>query len=196
MMDLDAELGTKRNPIISYTIYLDKSHYIVTMNNNILPHADFVHCMAYDNTDKKGHSTIKFAQQGLAWANEIFKEQKDKFTLGLPFYGRSKINMEPMTYYDIAPHLKGKNKNITNVYKDQYFNSQYTLSKKIKMAVDAGVGGIMIWELGQDRQPFMQHKDSLMNGVLKALVKYGLTTRLDPDVINTESNKEVGEGEL
>jgi hypothetical protein len=34
----------------------------------------------------------------------------------------------------------------------------------------ARVGGIMIWELGQDRQPFREHADSLMGAVHRALL--------------------------
>jgi len=35
----------------------------------------------------------------------------------------------------------------------------------------AKVGGIMIWELGQDRQPFREHADSLMGAVHRALLE-------------------------
>ena len=92
-------------PIVSFTMYLDPNHYSVIQEYDLLSVADFLHCMAYDNTDKKGHSTVAFAKKGLTLAQSHFENEKRKFTLGVPFYGRSMVNMEPAAYYDIAPSV-------------------------------------------------------------------------------------------
>ncbi len=139
--------------------------------------ADFVHCMAYDNHGE--HSTMEFAKKGITLAQEQFGNHLGKFTLGVPFYGRSVLNGEPKTYSDLIPMLTN---NKTNRIGPQYYNSQETVRKKLQLAARRGIGGIMIWELGQDLQPFMLDK-SLMHAVRVGLnhVQAGLTKEVAKD---------------
>lgn len=50
-----------------------------------------------------------------------------------------------------------------------FYNSGFTLKEKIALSVSAGIGGVMIWEVGQDVQPF-NRSDSLMSAVYEGLL--------------------------
>lgn len=145
------------NNIVTFTMYLDPRHYDVIMKYKLLEHADYVHCMAYDQHGP--HSTYDFAESGIELA-EKKGFQLQKFTLGLPFYGRHIDNGEPKTWYEFADKFKGKGENV-DALESYYFNNKATIRKKTKLAIDRKIGGVMIWEIGQDKQP-MNHPDALM----------------------------------
>lgn len=48
--------------VVTFTMYLDASHYRVIDHFDLLDAADYVHCMAYDARGQ--HSTVAFAKQG------------------------------------------------------------------------------------------------------------------------------------
>ena len=50
-----------------------------------------------------------------------------------------------------------------------FFNSGNTLQAKLSLAVSAGIGGVMIWEVGQDKQPF-NGSQSLMHALHRGLL--------------------------
>jgi len=56
-----------------------------------------------------------------------------------------------------------------------FYNSGPTLMAKVEAAHAAGLGGVMIWELGQDVQPF-NRSDSLMRAIHSKLVSLGAIT--------------------
>jgi GH18 family chitinase len=74
---------------------------------------------------------------------------KEKLVLGVPFYGRHvKRRDQAMSYREIV----GKHKPAagTDVIDGVYFNGPATIRRKAEYAVEAGLGGVMAWELGQD----------------------------------------------
>lgn len=162
--------GDRSKNVVTFTMYLDPHHADVIQQFNMLEHADFVHCMAYDQHGK--HSTYEFAVSGVRMAVEK-KLPLEKFTLGVPFYARNIHNGEPKTYGDILPELKAK-KPEHALSVDQlgtfYFNSQKMIERKTELAIASKLGGVMIWELGQDVQP-ESRPESLMHGILAALDK-------------------------
>ena len=170
-------------------VYLDPNHYDLITRFNLLQHADFVHCMAYDQHGE--HSTYDFAMSGILYAQQKNFPLK-KFTLGVPFYARSTRNGNPKTYGEIwgqllRKHQEDPTKVPRNVdtYGQYYFNSQDMIRKKTELSMDSGIGGIMIWELGQDVQP-MDQEHSLMKAIAQVTMKNNVRPPLEEDRASLE----------
>ena len=153
------------NNIVTFTMYLDENHYDIIRRYNLLADADYVHCMAYDQP--RQHSTYAFFKRGIKLARDKQFPMK-KFTIGVPFYARHTTTGEPMTYADVMPHLHNA---IDDQWEHYYFNSKTLMEKKTRAAFKDGVGGVMIWELGQDVQPLNDPR-SLMSALHSALPWY------------------------
>jgi GH18 family chitinase len=158
-------LGGRANNVVTFTMYLDPNHYDVIQRYQLLRDADYVHCMAYDQPHQ--HATYAFYRSGVRLARDKGLDLA-KFTMGLPFYARDTRNGEPKTYQELQ-HL------LHNGVDDQvhhlYFNSKETIAKKTRNAVHERLGGVMIWELGQDVQPLSDTR-SLMASLHKELPWY------------------------
>ena len=83
--------------------------------------------------------------------------------LGLPFYGRQITNRKnALTYAEIKVRFRPKRgQDEAGGY---YFNGPDTIAKKVKLAKERGLSGVMIWEIGQDAKG----KDSLLKEVALA----------------------------
>ena len=120
---------------------------------------DAAHVMSYDNGPR--HATYEQAVADLNKMALLGVPAKMQL-LGLPFYGRSITNRgHTKTYAEIKKGFHPKRE------QDEaggfYFNGPETLAKKVKLAKERGLGGVMIWEIGQDAKG----KDSLLS-TLKA----------------------------
>lgn len=107
---------------------------------------DEIHIMAYDHDGQ--HATPAQAQEDIA---AFIKKgvPKKKLFLGLPFYGRDIHDRnKEMTYADIVQRFHPAAE--TDMAGDFYFNNVRTIVLKTKAAQQDGLGGVMIWELGQD----------------------------------------------
>jgi chitinase len=160
MGETKALLGGKA--IVSFTMYLDPNHYDVIQRYKLLEKAHYLHCMAYDQP--RQHSTMAFFMSGIRYAREKGIDLS-KFTMGLPFYSRDVRNGDPKTYGELSPQLDNE---VDDQFGTHYFNSRTTIAKKVKAAREARIGGVMIWELGQDVQPLSSPK-SLMTAIQGAL---------------------------
>jgi chitinase len=116
---------------------------------------DWINMMVYDargpwNPDNPGqHSSVDFALQAI----EFWRGQgvsADRLVLGVPFYGydfsdRKKIHS--VHYSELIEQ------SATNAFLDQkglvFYNGIHTILKKLRIAYSE-LGGIMMWELGQD----------------------------------------------
>ena len=148
--------------IVTFTMYLDPQHYKIITRYDLLRDADFVHCMAYDQPHQ--HSTMSFFQSGIDQAKRNHFPLR-KFTMGLPFYARHIRSGDPKTYAEIHGDLHNDHDDHVGEY---YFNSRTLLTRKTESARHHGIGGVMIWELGQDVQP-LSRPDSLMSAVRAGL---------------------------
>jgi GH18 family chitinase len=117
-------------------------------------HLDAVQVMSYDNGTR--HSTYAQAEKDLD-AMAKSGAPANKLLLGLPFYGRQITNRNNvLTYAEIKQRFRpGNNQDEAGGF---YFNGPDTLAKKVKLAKKRGLGGVMIWEIGQDAKG----KDSLL----------------------------------
>jgi len=126
-----------------------------------------------------------------------------KVTLGLPFYGRRTGSGDWETYEDILQRLGGQpraqqQKDVElqephNYAEDKtsssdgkgvvYYNGPVTIERKVALALSNGLGGVMIWEAGQDcrlqpvthgdvthRRTCFRDDDSLLLAIERALL--------------------------
>jgi GH18 family chitinase len=122
---------------------------------------DRIHIMAYDHGGER-HSTFEQAVADVK-AFEARKVPRAKLCLGLPFYGRGmkdrKLQMsyaEVMRQYRPAPEA--------DAVGGVYFNGIETIRRKTRFARGHGLGGVMVWELGQDASG----KASLLRAIQEA----------------------------
>lgn len=135
-------------------------------------HFDYCHAMAYSLYDQeKRHSTQRLAKLTVdEWAKA--KLPLGRLTLGLPFYGISRISGQPDTYgsiLDREPDLKYKLNVDESTNGSFYFNNAETLAKKVRYAAKRKLGGVMIWELGQDKAASNPTGGSLLRHVWSAV---------------------------
>ena len=107
---------------------------------------DRIHIMSYDHSGR--HSTYEqalsdvtnFRSRGIA---------ADILCLGVPFYGRGITNREQTVSYGqiVADYYPAAE---VDEIDGIYFNGRGTIARKTNLALDTGLRGIMIWEIGQD----------------------------------------------
>lgn len=106
---------------------------------------DYVQVMAYDHDQR--HSTFESAKRDVDQLLDM-KIPAKKIIFGLPFYGRNLKTRDAMTYREI--HEKLSPEPDQNEVQGVYFNGPEMIRRKTEHAVRSQLGGVMIWELGQD----------------------------------------------
>ena len=113
---------------------------------------DLLHAMSYDQSGPQ-HSPFSLAEKAVALAKQHLPP--NKCTLGVPFYGRDGARGDWTTYEDLQqdhwdvlrdPSVDAVRRNGAAVG----FNGAATIERKTTLALEEGLGGIMIWEVGQD----------------------------------------------
>lgn len=107
---------------------------------------DRIHIMAYDQGAR--HSTYETAVECVAKfiAQSI---PRSKLCMGVPFYGRKIDETDrSITYRQfVETHQLPADTDEIDGY---YFNGIDTIKRKTRYCLDENLGGVMIWELGQD----------------------------------------------
>ena len=142
--------------VITMAYYPDVRQETLLAAGNLSGAVDLMHMMTYDQGGGH-HSTYKFAETAAQQGVRIFgADQAHKLTLGLPFYGRHSGTGEWTTYEDLVQHwhpLKARHDRVpasgpANAFIG--FNGVDTIHNKTRLAARLGLGGVMIWEVGQD----------------------------------------------
>lgn len=113
---------------------------------------DRVHGMLYDDVGR--HSTLEKVE---GQVDHLIARgvEPSKLLLGVPFYGRGYTRSGPawssaLSYkalrerYELEPDQ--------DTVSGYYFNGIETVQKKVEFAKDAGLAGVMVWEIGQDTE--------------------------------------------
>lgn len=108
---------------------------------------DWVNLMTYD-CDGPKHATYEFAENSVKYWVEARGFEPEKLNLGLPFYGRP----FPGDYHlllEADPEAPEKDMVILNG-QEVWYNGRETLRKKVALAREYGLGGVMVWEISHD----------------------------------------------
>ena len=123
-----------------------------------LAQLDLVLVMAYDNLCARGeappckHATYAFAARTVDAALRAGVPAA-KLALGVPFYARDVHTGAPETYAELVRRHGVDARPGADRVGDWYYNGPRTLARKARLAHARGLGGLMVWELGQDVRP-------------------------------------------
>ncbi|CAE7352676.1 unnamed protein product [Symbiodinium natans] len=112
---------------------------------------DLLHMMSYDQGGGH-HSSLDYGKKSADQGTQILPARQ--LTMGVPFYGRHSRSGEWTTYEDLVQKHWPLNPNVDSVdAPDQGtigFNGVDTIRHKTGYALQVELGGVMIWEVGQD----------------------------------------------
>ena len=143
-----------------------------------LANFDSIEIMSYDMFDERGNHAA-FYTSAYEVVDKLIDKGLDlkKFNLGVPYYSRP-VNADPYwgNYYDVADKLSPFENSYVEAYTDingvshpallNYYNGRQMIYDKTAYAMDAGLGGIMIWHFGTDS---FDPELSLTNTIAKAI---------------------------
>ncbi len=168
-LDIEGKLITAALP--NQTLYAN-------INQNALDAFDWINIMAYDatgpwNPSSPGqHSSYSFAQDGISFWKNTVGISADRLNLGLPFYGYEFVNSSTViaVTYEQMVSTDPNYADLDNVG-NTYYNGRPTIESKVALANNE-VGGILIWEVGQDA--FNQY--SLLTTIHNKYTSLGMVT--------------------
>ena len=117
-----------------------------TLDKQAIDAVDEVHLMSYDHPGR--HSTLAQAQADVE-AMLARGVPSSKLCLGIPFYGRGIADgSKTLAYADVVTQFHPKPSD--DEADSLYFNGPDTVRAKVRYAKSKRLGGVMVWELGQD----------------------------------------------
>lgn len=137
---------------LTLAYYPDGRQEALLLKHGAHKSVDFMHMMTYDANGPEGHSPMSLAEAGLRGGVGAGLPAA-KLTLGLPFYGRHSATGDWVTWEDLQQRhavAEGDDSAPGEGGGVVHFNGVGTIKEKVRRAVAAGVGGVMIWEAGQD----------------------------------------------
>jgi len=116
------------------------------LNSDAYQAIDRINIMSYDHGGR--HATY---DQAIKDVNAFFTQNvsAEKLCLGMPFYGREIDNFSNAISYNSIVTKYNPGPNIDEV-DGIYYNGIATIGQKTDYAFNAGLQGVMIWEIGQD----------------------------------------------
>ncbi len=136
------------------------SPWKIRFDRDVLRAIDRVELMTYDIFDTHGyHSPFPGTANGIERLLSI-GFRREQIDVGVPFYSRPVNAIEYWGSYPRYAERIGRYENLIydNTFDDsgapltapQYFNSAQMIADKTAFALDAGVGGIMVWHMVYD----------------------------------------------
>lgn len=119
---------------------------------------DIINIMAYDEhgpwNDEGQHSPYEGSINSIDFWKTSLQAPAEKLTLGLPFYGYSwnegDTPGEAYWYQQILEKYPDKDVPNLDQIDHLYYNGKATIEKKCRWAKENKIGGVMIWQIGQD----------------------------------------------
>ena len=171
MVDLKAALGNIRRLSFAIGAQYQPSKYTDATYNAL----DALHLMTYDGQGDGGRSH----HADMAWSKSVVdtwvssgKLTKEKIFYGVPFYGRPSSGWDVEDTYTKIISSNQATLSQTNIKTNHnvgswtgtiYYDGVPQVKEKTKYAWDKDIGGIMIWETGQDVAATSQY--SLLNAI-------------------------------
>ena len=165
-VDLDWEVPRTHNQVINYAMLIEEMAQELHSRGMILTATihpwqdlgppsyaalDRVHLMSYDAQGK--HAMYATAQEDVKRL-EKYGCPRAKIVLGIPFYARGVDRPDMVfTYADLVKKVGADldpTRDLLGKEHALYFNNVLTCQKKTKWALRRGLGGVMVWEAGQD----------------------------------------------
>jgi len=159
--DLDWEFPQSKAEFKNYILLLEEIHAdfqptglvlsVALSPDSEFPLEDFnvvdrIHIMSYDRGPQ--HSTYGQAARDLQTFLDAGLPRR-KLILGVPFYGRrTEPPFNESTYTEIVGQFRPSPE--VDEVNGIYFNGITTIQRKTCLAMNENIGGVMIWELGQD----------------------------------------------
>ncbi|KAF4727121.1 chitinase [Perkinsus olseni] len=126
---------------------------------------DYFLAMTYEHPEGRGVDTARAAVG--AWRQRGLDERK--LALGIPFCGRDRQTREPRTYAEISA--------VSNPHQQFIYDSPEEVEARTRYAKEEGLGGVMIWELGQDLPP--SNRSSLLSAISRVVSPSSATPGLE-----------------
>ena len=138
---------------LTLAYYPDGRQEALLLKHGAHEHVDFMHMMTYDQSGGP-HAPRDFALRAMD-GGLAAGLPRGKLTLGLPFYGRSSASGDWTTYEDLVQRhapLRADADAAPGSKKGEvvHFNGRATIAQKVRDARARGLGGVMVWEAGQD----------------------------------------------
>jgi chitinase len=118
---------------------------------------DRVNVMAYDMVEEPGdfHASLRSTQKAIQFVLDSGCPAS-KILLGIPFYARHLENPQlALTFselYDAVVGEDGNGQDLSRAHEGYQWSSQQSMKQKVDYLHGAGLGGIYVWEVGQDKQ--------------------------------------------
>ena len=130
---------------------------------------DWLNLMAYDDDYGpdyiKAHSPFSLALKSLEfWINERGLPPA-KAVLGLPYYAKRGMGNFGSSYKDL---LTDGASPYDDYWKGNFYNGKNTIRDKVRLALDRGIGGAMVWEIKHDTDD----ENSLGKVIVKTIEEY------------------------
>jgi GH18 family chitinase len=136
--------------VVSLAYYPDGRQERLLAARRLDTAADLLHAMAYDKPGAQ-HSPMSLAHNVVNQARAAGL-RTGAVTLGLPMYGRNAHSGEWTTWEDLVQQTALQSADSVTASDGAVvgFNGPDTLRKKVRLALRSGLGGVMVWESGQD----------------------------------------------
>lgn len=141
-----------RSRVVTMAYYPDSRQEQLLRQYDIDKMVDLMHMMSYDQGGTH-HSTLEFGLKSADQGSKILPPER--LTMGVPFYGRDSRKGDWTTYEDLVQRHDplSPDKDAVPVPENGAhigFNGVKTIEAKTRYALEKGLGGVMIWEVGQD----------------------------------------------
>lgn len=151
----------KLGKLVTVALHPGQSLVQSSKSNDVLKSLDRIHLMSYDmNGGDRGHSSISDSQKAVQFLLQ-HDVQPHQIVLGMPAYSRHKVHLgQVKTHAEIVDQLLSTatqdikaydSKNMGDINGDYIGNGPKTVQIKTEWSQSVGLGGVMFWELGQDK---------------------------------------------